>query len=187
MNTARPDRRSSLLSCWLFATLAACGGCGGSLLPELDPTADATLWFVAKCQGIEYRARAAFQSQQESLRDAFEANDVDAVAQALAALEGQYGEVAGQLGSLEAETDNVDADVLDYYRRFTRFHADAAQLHGQAATAARERDHVRLRELNQELAQTRDLALQLNSQRKSLLVTLSDRYGGRSFDSVDYH
>lgn len=150
---------------------------------RLDPKKETTFWCMAKFQGLDYRARTKREGLGQILVQTQEENDPDAMAQAMAALGDHYVAVADQVDRLD--TTDVDKDASADTRRFAHAYRELGQAHAEAA--AQERNVGRLKTMNRDLAQLKERVVAIHSEREALFETLSNRYGGRDFNTVDHH
>lgn len=175
-----PARTVMLLG--IVVLLAGLSGC--DLVAELDRRTEPTLEYLAAFQGIDYRSRDELSGLRGSLLAGREANDVDAISRALSRLGEKYAAVADQAQRLDST--NADEDAVAYVMGFAELYRELAELHGRAAVAMT-RNIRDLEQMQPEFEVLKQRIETMQSDRETLFRTLSGRYGGKDFNSVDYH
>ncbi len=88
---------------------------------------------------------------------------------------------------MRLRVNNVDVDVVTYVKKFASRYREIGDLHAKAGQAAIDRDEATMNDLKPQLAQMQTWLNELQSEREKLFETLSTRYGGKEFNTVDYH
>lgn len=162
----------------LVLLLAVISVAGCDLAADLDPKTEPTQIYMSEFQGLDYRARPELQRLRESLKSIKNSGNLDAMGQAMIDL----GERVLRLKAI-----NVDADVVAYVEKFASRYREIGDLHTKAGQAAIDRDEATMNDLKPQLAQMQTWLNELQSEREKLFETLSTRYGGKEFNTVDYH
>lgn len=109
---------------------------------------------------------------------------MDAISRALSRLGEKYAAVADQAQRLDST--NADEDAVAYVMGFAELYRELAELHGRAAVAMT-RNIRDLEQMQPEFEVLKQPIETMQSDRETLFRTLSGRYGGKDFNSVDYH
>jgi hypothetical protein len=148
---------------------------------KLDGTADATFWFWARLQGIQYRENDQIASLNKSNLRQAKAYDVDGTSKGFSSLAAKHSHIAQQLNSLDSE--KVDQIALEYRYRLVAAHEALKNEWKKQAAAAMERDMQTLEK--RETLET-ELIEYVNiwNERYSVMTDLKSKYN-RNFDVVD--
>ena len=169
----------------LVLLLAVISVAGCDLAADLDPKTEPTQIYMSEFQGLDYRARPELQRLRESLKSIKNSGDLDGMGQAMIDLGQKYNSLGEQV--MRLRDNNVDADVVAYVNQFASRYREIGDLHTKAGQAAIDRDEATMNDLKPQLAQMQTWLDELKSEREKLFETLSARYGGKEFNTVDYH
>ncbi len=140
----------------------------------LSGEADATLWFWAKLQGIQWRGNQEITRLNEANAAAARASDLDGVARGFSTLSEKHAHLATQLLALDA--NKVDEAASSYRERLVAAHQALSEEFKTHASATTNRD---TKELSQGQARLKSLLTdyaQLCNEKDSVMATLKDRY-----------
>ncbi|MEZ5940109.1 MAG: hypothetical protein R3C18_01875 [Planctomycetaceae bacterium] len=157
---------------------------GCDIAADLDRRTEPTLLYVAEFQGLDYRSRDELSNLGSTLAGHKDKQDIDGMGQTMQSLGLKYMAISEQV--LRLDTKNVDEDAVSYVKEFAALYEEIGNAHQEAATNISERDIAKLEALKPHLASLTKRIEDMRSDRTTLFTTLTDRYGGRDFNSVDY-
>lgn len=175
--------RFSMMGLCLFV-LAGCDSVD-SLSADLDPKTEATQLYMSEFQGLEYRARPELDQLRKTLNSQKALQDVDGMATTMIAIGDKYISLADKVERIS--TNNVDEDAATYVENFSTEIREIGELHRDAGEAAHQSDVARMESLKPGLSQMQSTLDNLQTEREQLFETLSERYGGKTFNTVDYY
>ena len=156
-----------------------------SLSADLDPKTEPTQLYLSEFQGLDYRARPELDQLRQTLNAHKKSHDLEGMATTMISIGDKYIALADQVVRISA--NNVDEDATAYVENFSARIREIGELHREAGTAARQSDAAKMESLKPELSQMQTTLDQLQSKREQLFETLSSRYGGKTFNTVDYY
>lgn len=162
---------SSLLGCESYTNITS----------KLDGKADATFWFWARLQRIQYRENEQLTGLNEINLSLAKGFDVDGTSKGVANLASKHSHIVQQLNSMN--TEKVDRIAVDYRNRLVAAHEALKEEWTKAAAAMMERDMQTLEKreaLEAELIQY----VNLWNDRYTVMNDLKSKYN-RDFDVVE--
>ncbi len=152
------------------------------LTADLEGKREATFWFWAKLQGIQYRGNAAIKQLTESNRVSAKSSDIDGTAEGFSKLSMQHADLARQLSGLDGE--NADEIATGYRGRLVKTHEAISADYQRLAEATKNRDMAKILHDRETLYQRLRDYVNLWKERETMMAKLSDTYGG-DFNSQD--
>jgi hypothetical protein len=169
MYRARPVVLMSLLVLGLT-------GCDSfrSLAADLNGTADDTLMFWAKLQGIQWQGNRDISSLHDNNSSTVKQYDVDGVASGFSMLSQKHSQLESQLIALDAK--KVDEIANDYRNRLVAAHHALSELNKSLAEATKSRDMQSLAAQKSKLEALFTDYVQLCNDKTSVMAQLQSRY-----------
>ena len=148
---------------------------------KLEGKADATYWFWARLQRIQYRENEQIAALNESNLSRAKGYDVDGTSEGVSRLASKHSHIVQQLNTLNSE--DVDPIALDYRDRLVAAHAALEEEWTRQAAAMKERDMQTL-EKREALEAEMIQYVELWNDRYTVMNDLKSKYN-RDFDVVD--
>ncbi len=164
-----------------FLLLVGCQNVS-ELTADLEGKREATFWFWAKLQGIQYRGNPAIKQLAESNNVSAKSSDIDGTAEGFSKLSMQHADLARQLSGLDRE--NVDQIAIAYRGRLVESHEAISADYQRLAEATKNRERAKIVTDRETLYQHLREYVELWKERKTIMAKLSDTYGG-DFNSQD--
>ncbi len=156
---------------------------GCDVVDSVNPKSEPTFWYVAKFQGAEQRAKNKYSGMKQALGNALAAQDEAGMLDGFSAISEHFTSVADQFDRLD--TSDVDDDAVNYVQDLAKTYRDAGIALQKLATAHRNRDDAQAGSLMSQVLPLQEKIEQAPSERAALFTTLSGRYGGRNFNTID--
>jgi len=147
---------------------------------QLDGTADATFWFWARLQGIQYKENGRIADLNKSNLSQARAGDVEETSKGFSDLASKHSHIAQQLNALK--TEKVDQIALVYRNRLLVAHEALESEWKKQATAMEIRD-IKILEKRGELETKLVEYVSIWNERYSVMNDLKSKYK-RDFDVV---
>lgn len=161
-----------------FVSLLTLGltGCDSfkGLAADLNGTADDTLMFWAKLQGIQWQGNRDISSLHDNNSSTVKQYDVDGVAGGFSMLSQKHSQMESQLMALDAK--NVDDIANDYRNRLVASHKAMSELNKSLADATKSRDMQSLKEQKSKLEALFTDYVKLCNDKTSIMAQLQSRY-----------